>query len=42
MAHDTQTTGDGINLTSEEMKKLIMILNHKDIEKIIGYEEPKE
>lgn len=41
MAHETQNTG-GINLTNEETKKLIIILNHKKIEDIIDYKKEKK
>ena len=38
MAHETASTG-GIQLTSEELKKLIIILNHKKIDDIIDYKK---
>jgi len=41
MAHQTDTTG-GIQLTSEELKKLIIILNHKKIDDIIDYKKDEE
>ena len=41
MAHETPTIS-GIQLTSEELKKLIIILNHKKIDDIIDYKKDEE